>query len=152
MYRSRKAARGLITGNKEAQYGLLKDYAEMILRTDVGSRVILQTEMENDNVEPKFKRMYIRYNAQKVGFLGGCKPFIGLDGCHLKGRFGRQLLSAIAKDGNDNIFPVAMVVVEQQNKDSWTWFLEQFTDDIGRPEELNLVFISNRQTVLSSSS
>ena len=152
MYRSRKAARGLITGNKEAQYGLLRDYAEMILRTDVGSRVILQTEMENDNVEPKFKRMYIRYNAQKVGFLGGCKPFIGLDGCHLKGRFGRQLLSAIAKDGNDNIFPVAMVVVEQQNKDSWTWFLEQFTDDIGRPKELNLVFISDRQKVLSSSS
>ena len=152
MYRSRKAARGLITGDEEAQYGLLRDYAEMILRTDVGSRVILQTEMENDNVEPKFKRMYIRYNAQKVGFLGGCKPFIGLDGCHLKGRFGRQLLSAIAKDGNDNIFPVAMVVVEQQNKDSWTWFLEQFTDDIGRPEELNLVFISDRQKLLSSSS
>ena len=43
----------------------------MILRTDVGSRVILQTEMKNENAEPKFKRMYIRYNAQKVGFLGG---------------------------------------------------------------------------------
>ena len=63
VYRSRKAARGLITGNEEAQYGLLRDYAEMILRTDVGSRVILQTEMENENVEPKFKRMYIRYNT-----------------------------------------------------------------------------------------
>ena len=152
VYRSRKAARELITGNEEAQYGLLRDYAEMILRTDVGSRVILQTEMENENAEPKFKRMYIRYNAQKVGFLGGCRPFIGLDGCHLKGRFGGQLLSATAKDGNDNIFPVAMAVVEQENKDSWTWFLEQFADDIGRPEELNLVFISDRQKVLSSSS
>ena len=96
--------------------------------------------------------MYIRYNAQKVGFLGGCKPFIGLDGCHLKGRFGGQLLFATAKDGNDNIFSVAMAVVEQENKDSWTWFLEQFADDIGRPEELNLVFISDRQKVLSSSS
>jgi len=49
--------------------------------------VILQTEMDNENAEPKFKRMYIRYNAQKVGFLGGCRPFIRLDGCHLKGRF-----------------------------------------------------------------
>ena len=88
----------------------------MILRTDVGSRVILQTEMENENAEPKFKRMYIKYNAQKVGFLGGCRPFIGLDGCHLKGRFSGQLLSATAKDGNDNIFPVAMAVVEQENK------------------------------------
>ena len=112
--------------------------------------MILQIEMENENAEPKFKRMYIKYNAQKVGFLGGCRPFVRLDGCHLKGRFGGQLLSAIAKDGNDNIFPVAMVVVEQENKDSWIWFLEQFTDNIGRAEELNLVFISDRQKVLSS--
>ena len=96
--------------------------------------------------------MYIRYNAQKVGFLGGCKPFVGLDGCHLKGRSGGQLLSATAKDGNDNIFLVAMAVVEQENKDSWMWFLEQFTDDIGRPEDLNLVFINDKQKVLSSSS
>ena len=63
MYRSRKAARGLITGNKEAQYGILRDYTEMIRRTKVGSKVILQTEIENENVEPKFERMYIRYNA-----------------------------------------------------------------------------------------
>ena len=117
--RSRKATRGLIIGNEEAQYGLLRDYAEMIRRTNIGSKVILQMEMENENAEPKFKRMYIRYNAQKVGFLGGCRPFVKLDGCHLKGRFGRQLLSATAKDGNDNIFLVAMAVVKQENKDNW---------------------------------
>ena len=63
MYRSRKAARGLIIGNEEAQYGILRDYVEMIRRTEVGSKVILQTEIENENVEPKFERMYIRYNA-----------------------------------------------------------------------------------------
>ena len=108
--------------------------------------------MENEDAEPKFKRIYIRYNAQKVDFVGGCRPFVGLDGCHLKGRFGGQLLSITAKDGNDNIFLVAMTVVEQENKDSWIWFLEQFVDDIGRLEELNLVFISDRQEVLSSSS
>ncbi|XP_030924646.1 uncharacterized protein LOC115951617 [Quercus lobata] len=145
MYRSRKATKGLIIGNEEALYGLLRDYAEMIRRTDVGSKVILQTEIENENAEPKFKRMYIRYNAQKVSFLGGCRPFVGLDECHLKGRFGGKLLSVTAKDENDNIFPVAMDVVEQENKDSWIWFLEQFADDIGEPEDLNLVFISDRQ-------
>ena len=61
--------------------------------------------------------MYIRYNAQKVGFLGDCRPFVELDGCHLKGMFGGQLLFVTAKDGNDNIFPMAMVVVEQENND-----------------------------------
>ena len=70
----------------------------------------------------------------------------------MKVRFGRQLLSATAKDGNDNIFPVVMAVVKQENKDSWIWFLEQFTDDISRLEKLNLVFINDRQKVLSSSS
>ena len=123
-----------------------------VYRSRKAARVILQTEIENKNAKPKFKMMYIRYNAQKVGFLGGCRPFIGLDGCHLKGRFGGQLLSATTKDGNDNIFLVVMAVVEQENKDSWTWFLEQCADDIGRPEELNLVFINDRQKVLSSSS
>ena len=49
---------------------------------------------------------------------GGCRPFVGLDGCHLKGKFGRHILSTTARDGNDNIFPVALGVVEQENKDS----------------------------------
>ena len=128
-------------------YGKLRDYAEMIRLNDVRSRVILQTKMENENSQPKFRRMYIRYNAQKVGFLRGCRPIIGLDGCHLKGRFGRQILAATVRDGNDNIFPVALAVVEQENKDSWVWFLQQFSDDIGNPKQLNLVFISDRQKV-----
>ena len=54
VYRSRKAARGLITRNEEAQYGLLRDYAKMIRRIDIGSKVILQTKMENENEESKF--------------------------------------------------------------------------------------------------
>ena len=68
--------------------------------------------------------MHIRYNAKKLRFLGDCRSFVVLDGCHLKGRFGRQLLSATAKDRNDNIFLVAMAMVKQENKDSWIWFLE----------------------------
>ena len=40
-----------------------------------------------------------------------------------------------------------MAVVEQETMESWIWFLEIFAEDIGRPEELKLVFISNRQKV-----
>ena len=90
----------------------------------------------------------MRYNVQKVGFLGGCKSLVGLDGRHLKGKFGGHILSATAKDGNDNIFLVALGVVEQENKDSWVWFLQTFVDDIGRLNELNLAFISDRQKVI----
>ena len=50
---------------------------------------------------------------KKLDSWGGvCRPLVGLDGCHLKGKFGGHKLSAIARDGNDNIFPVALGVVE----------------------------------------
>ena len=84
----------------------------MINTVDKGSKVILQTKMADETSQPKFKRMYVRFNAQNVGFLGGCRPFIGLDSCHIKHKFGGQILSTIAKDVNDNIFSVAMAVVE----------------------------------------
>ncbi|XP_075659076.1 uncharacterized protein LOC142628940 [Castanea sativa] len=145
VYRTKRKATNLITRDEQLQYGKLRDYAEMIRLNDKGSRVILQTEMEDENAQPKFKRMYIRYNAQKVGFLGDCRPIIGLDGCHLKGIFGGQIIFATDRDGNDNIFPVTFVVVKQENKDSWVWFLQQFSDGIGNPKQLNLVFITNRQ-------
>ena len=119
----------------------------MISTVDKGSRVILQTKMADETSQPKFKRIYVRFNAQKVGFLSECKSFIGLDGCHIKHRFGGQILSATTKDANDNIFPVAMAIVEKENRESWIWFLEIFADDIGRLEELQLVFISDRQKV-----
>ena len=141
MYRSKRKAKDLINGDEQLQYGVLRDYAHMIHTVDKGSRVILQTKMAYETFQPKFKRMYVRFNAQKVGFLGGCRPFIGLHG------FGGQILSATAKDANDNIFPVAMAVVEQETRESWIWFLEIFVEDIGRPEELKLVFISDRQKV-----
>ena len=85
---------------------------------------------------------------RKLDSWGGCRPLVGLDGCHLKGKFGGHILSAIARDGNDNIFPIVLGVVEQENKDSWVWFLQTFADDIRRPDELNLVFISDRQKVI----
>ena len=40
----------------------------MIRLNEKGSRVILQTKMKYESAQSKFKRMYIRYNAQKVGF------------------------------------------------------------------------------------
>ena len=104
VYKTKRKAREFILGDERLQYEKLKDYVEMIRVTDVGSKVILQTGITKPNTQPKFKRIYVRYNAQKVGFLGGCRPLVGLNGCHLKGKFGGRILSATARDGNDNIF------------------------------------------------
>ncbi|XP_014511388.1 uncharacterized protein LOC106770077 [Vigna radiata var. radiata] len=67
----------------------------------------------------------------KKGFLGSYKPFIGVDGCHLKTSYGGQLLVAIGRDPNDQYFPLAFAMVENECKDTWRWFLTQLLDDIG---------------------
>ncbi|KAL4293438.1 hypothetical protein AHAS_Ahas18G0128100 [Arachis hypogaea] len=54
----------------------------------------------------------------KKGFLAGCRPIIGMDGCHLKGDHGQQLLVAVGRDPNDNYFSIAVAAVEAETKDS----------------------------------
>jgi hypothetical protein len=144
---AKRKAREMLEGDEKLQYAALWDYATMIRKTNMGSKVYIKCDCSEDGGQPKFLRMYVRYHTQKVGFLDGCRPIISLDGCHLKGRFGGQLLAATGKDGNDNIFHVAVAVVEQECKDSWIWFLKHFFKDIGDPQDLNLVFISDRQKV-----
>ena len=92
----------------------------------------------------------MRYNAQKVGFFGGggVQATCRIRWSSFKGQVWWTYISVTTKDGNDNIFLVTLAVVEQENKNSWVWFLQTFVDDIGRPNELNLVFISNLQKVI----
>ncbi|KAL3508181.1 hypothetical protein ACH5RR_033563 [Cinchona calisaya] len=43
------------------------------------------------------------------------------------------------------MYPVAMAVVEAECKDSWSWFLDVLTGEIGALEDRGWVFISDRQ-------
>ncbi|VVA39544.1 Hypothetical predicted protein, partial [Prunus dulcis] len=49
------------------------------------------------------------------GFLEGCRPVIGVDGCHLKGPYPGQILTTVGVDGNNGYFPVAYAVVDIEN-------------------------------------
>ena len=90
-----------------------------------------------------FQRFFVAFPAQRNAFLNGCRPFIGIDGCHLKGKYGGVLLAAVASDANKGIVPLALCVCEIENTETWTWFLDHlhsYLDD-GR----HVTFISDRQ-------
>ena len=63
VYRSKRKVNDLINGDKQLQYGVLRDYVQMINTVDKGSGVILQTEMVDETSQPEFKRMYVRFNV-----------------------------------------------------------------------------------------
>ncbi|KAK4858584.1 hypothetical protein QYF36_018828 [Acer negundo] len=64
-------------------------------------------------------------------FVNGCHPLTGVDECHLSGKFGEVLLSAIAFDGDNNILPIAICIYESENSNSWSWFLKELRDLLG---------------------
>ena len=53
----------------------------------------------------------------------------------------------VGRDPNDQYFPLAVAVVEGENKDSWTWFLTKLLCNIGSLVEKRWVFISDQQKV-----
>lgn len=114
-----------------------------------GNAVLMKVERPFPKVPPKFHRLYMSFAVMKKGFLDGCRPVIGVDGCFLKGSFKGILLVAVGRDGNDNMYLIAYAVVEAETKDSWTWFLETLVLDLGTREwHARLTFISDRQKVI----
>ncbi|KAL0342881.1 UNVERIFIED_CONTAM: hypothetical protein Sangu_1175500 [Sesamum angustifolium] len=69
---------------------------------------------------------------------------MGFDGCHLKGPFG-VLLAAIGLDGNNGLFPVAVVVAESECR-SWMFFFENLSRMLGGfTYDKPWIFMSDRQ-------
>ena len=89
----------------------------------------------------RFRRLYICFDSLARGFLEGCRKFIGLDGCFLKTETKGQLLSAVGKDRNNQMFPIAWAVVEGENQTSWTWFIQLLMRDLGISDGLGWTII-----------
>ncbi|XP_059446531.1 uncharacterized protein LOC132178091 [Corylus avellana] len=151
MYRSRRKAKQKLYGNLEDQYGRLWNYCETLRYTNSGSCVVMKVDRLNPNLPPKFGRLYVSLAAMKKGFLEGCRLIIGVDGCFLKGPLKGQLFSAVGRDRNNNMYPIACAVVEDEVKDSWIWFLETLESNFGtHAKHARPTFISYRQKGLIS--
>ena len=101
----------------------------------------------NEKQEPIFQRIYICLHACKEGFKAGCRPLVGLDGCHVKGPHPGQVLSAVGIDGNNQMFPIAYAVVESECKDSWSWFINLLMKDLTIVNTHGWTFITDKQKV-----
>ncbi|KAJ0046704.1 hypothetical protein Pint_04755 [Pistacia integerrima] len=131
LYRANQLAKGRSDKlHAESFTGLLK-YDHIVKHTNSGS--MYNVKSVSPEGIPNFQRCFLGFAAQKKGFIEGCRHFIGVDGCHLKGPYGGVLLSAVSMDANSGIFPVAITICEIENKELWRYFmtlLKEFIRDI----------------------
>ncbi|XP_057247491.1 uncharacterized protein LOC125492820 [Beta vulgaris subsp. vulgaris] len=132
-YRVKKHAHRLLHRNLKDRYSKIAAYLNELKRVDEDFRFQLQTDvLENDaeHVEQQFKRLYISFPGLRAGFISGCRKVVCIDGCFLKTFLGGQLLCAISRDGNNQMFPICWAVVDAENNEAWEWFLENLKKDL----------------------
>ena len=144
-YCAKERALQNINGTHQDAYAQLPQYCEDILKTNPGSTAILETDPDTQ----KFTRIFISFGASASG-IAYCQPIMGLDGTHLKHKYGGILLAATSVDGNGCLFPIAHAIIDQENDENWLWFLRILHNIIqtNAPEFINtgcLVLISDRQ-------
>lgn len=88
---------------------------------------------------------FMCFDALKMGFLSGCRLIRGVDGCHLKGTYAGVLLTAVGVDSNNNIYPIAYVVVRKENKELWEWFLSVLKNDLSITSPIDYTFFFDKQ-------
>ena len=98
MYRARRKAKEQIEGNHAKTYSKLRHFAELVRVANPCSVDKLEVERINLEANPVFKRFFLCLDAMRNGFVKGCRPFIWMDSCHLKGSYGGVLLSTISLD------------------------------------------------------
>ncbi|KAK9042068.1 hypothetical protein V6N11_017149 [Hibiscus sabdariffa] len=128
--RARVWANQKIRGRLEDEFNKLFDYVYTLREADPNGTFDLFVQRPTPSANPIFKRLYVCFGGLKEGFKKHCRPVLSLDGCYLKGDFKGEILAAVGRDGNNQLFPVAWAVVEVENRETWAWFLEHIQIDL----------------------
>ncbi|KAL5758142.1 hypothetical protein ACOSP7_020753 [Xanthoceras sorbifolium] len=144
-YRAKNIVLKMTDEEYTASYSKLHSYEFVVRARNLGSTVILRTITPTLGDPSIFQRYFLSFEAQKFGFLYRCRPFLGLEDCHLKGGFPGVLLSAIGIDANNGLYPIALCVCEGESKESWFWFINQLYEHIGKYKCRKITFMTNRQ-------
>ncbi|GJW15785.1 multidrug resistance-associated protein 5, partial [Tanacetum coccineum] len=95
-------------------YSMLRSYGKAILDSNLGSTVKLGVTVSPDG------KTY--FDSPNQG----------------------EILTAIGRDGNNHIYLVAWAVVNVENKENWTWFLELLEQDLGSIRGNGLTLMSDQ--------
>ncbi|KAJ7962058.1 Transposon protein, putative, Mutator sub-class, expressed [Quillaja saponaria] len=122
IFKAKKKAINLVFGNWEESYNELPRYLNALRVTNPGTRFEWKVNPTNHPGQVIFQRVFWAFGPSIEAFHH-CRPVLQIDGTFLCGKYTGKLLVATGVDGNNSLVPVAFAVVEEENTDSWGWFL-----------------------------
>ena len=146
-YRARNRAMAMIEGKLGDHYARVWDYGGELVRSNPNSSIKISVVQNKDDTTT-FMRMYICFKSIKDGWKQGCRRVVGLDGSFLKGQCKGELLTAICRDPNNQVYPIAWAVVDIESKINWSWFLRLLDADLGMEGGRGMCVISDQHKVL----
>ena len=127
-------------------YGKIWEYRRAVLDSNPGSTCHIDVDVHDDGLN-YFRRFYMCFKGVKDGWLSGCRKVIGIDGCFITHMCKGELLTAMGRDGNNQMYPIAWAVVDVENKNNWCWFLSLLVDDLQLDNGLGLTILSDSHKV-----
>lgn len=76
-------------------------YVTELRRVCAGNTAKINVDKPNPSIQPRFCSFYFCFDGCRQGFTKACRPFVGVDSCHLKATYGGQLLIDVGRDPND---------------------------------------------------
>lgn len=73
-----------------------------------------------------------------------CRRFIDLDGTYWRNRWDLRLLLAVARDGEDEVLPLAWAIAPSESEESWRFFLKHFEAAFREVDHETALVVSDR--------
>nr|XP_010942699.1 uncharacterized protein LOC105060610 [Elaeis guineensis] len=109
----KEVARVALHGEHYTSFDLLRWYGEAVAETNPENLFVLEYP------DRYFERVFICFHACLVGFKSECCPLLFMDGTHILNRYGGVMLSAMALDVENEMFPLAFAIVSAENDVNW---------------------------------
>ncbi|KAM3307946.1 hypothetical protein P3S67_009690 [Capsicum chacoense] len=109
----------------------------------IAKNIVRGTPNNGYAVLPAFSYVF---NGLNPGYTH-MRKVVAVDGTYLSGKYEGMLLSAVAQDTQNHIYPLAYYVVDEKNSVSWGFFFEKLKAFIVDESELGIIFDRHAYTL-----
>ncbi|XP_049375592.1 uncharacterized protein LOC125840658 [Solanum verrucosum] len=138
-----EVAKEMVRGTAENGYSCLSTFSYMFETLNVGSSYFIMVNKDSH----RFTYYLLTFGACIKGFAH-MRKVIAVDGTHLHGKYEGALLSVVAQDTENHVYPIVFCVVDKENDASWTFFFEKLKEIV--VDEPDLCFIFDRHKSIAN--